>query len=85
MGDYPRRDREPERLRFTIELTEENTWLCANRPSLRIDADLLHGTEVDHDATIAHRVSRETMPTPTDCGEEFMFASESYGCLDVSD
>ena len=52
-GDDAHRGGETEGLRFTIELADGQAWFGTNGAAGRIDANALHGREIDHQAVVA--------------------------------
>jgi hypothetical protein len=70
VGDDPGWGGQPERLRLPIELAEKNTRLRSRRARLRIDPDALHRRQVEDDAALANRQTREAVPATPDGDRE---------------
>jgi hypothetical protein len=58
VGDDSRGDGEPERLRLSVELAEQDAGLGPGRARLRINADAPHLPEIDHYAAVADAEAR---------------------------
>ena len=64
-----------------VEFTPGNATLRARRAKLGIDVDAFHPRQVEHQATIAHRLSRDIVPATAYCDFDSSIAGEAY-CID---
>ena len=64
VGDDPSRRRQPEGLRFAIELAPQQAWLGAGGSRRGIDPHALHGREVDHEAFVAYGRAGDVVAPP---------------------
>src|SRR5581483_4528706 len=60
-GDHSARDRQAVQLGLAIELSPGDAGLCMRRATPGVDANALHGTQVDHHATIDGRAARHVV------------------------
>src|SRR5215204_705630 len=61
-GHDPERRRQPERLRGSVELYQDEPRFGPDRPRLWIDPDGLHAGQVKHDGAVMHGVPCDTVP-----------------------
>ena len=78
VGDDPADGRQPEELRLSVELSPQDTGLCARRPRLRVDRDALHRRQVDHQPPIADRMPADAVTPGADRDHQIVLARESH-------
>src|SRR5215212_4415667 len=77
------RDRQPELLRFSVELSKQYTSLSPHRARYRIDADALHQREVNDEAAVTNREARKAVPSATHSDQKAIVLGELHGRDDV--
>ena len=78
-GHAPPGYREPMLLGRGVELAPRDAAFSRRHPRLRIDCDLLHQREVDHQTAVAHGVPRGSVSSALDGHEKVAFTGEVHG------
>jgi hypothetical protein len=74
---------ETVRSRRRVELTPVHAGLRAHRPRVRVDGDLLHRREVEHDPAVAHRVAIDPVAAALDRQRKVRLARQRDARADV--
>src|SRR5215203_3020378 len=83
MRDYPRRNGQPKRLRFSVELSKQYSSLSRYRARFRIDAYPLHRREVNEEAAVADGQAGEAVPPAPYSHQKPCLSREPHGRDDV--
>jgi hypothetical protein len=78
VGHDPTDRRQPEQLRFSVELSPQDAGLCARRPRGRVDLDAFHRRQVDHEPVVAERLPADSVATGADRDEQVALAREAH-------
>ena len=81
--DDPHRADEPVLLGRDIELAQQGTAAGASKPTLRVDADVIHPPEVDDEAAIAGRMPDGAVAAAANGDLEVALATEADGRDDI--
>jgi len=81
--DDPEGGRQPEHLRLVVELAQCEPGLGLGGTSGRVDADALHGREVEHQAPVAYRLARDAVSTASDGEQQILSPCEVHAAEHV--
>ena len=70
-------------LRGRVEVGEDATRIDRRPAGIRVDLDVLHQREVDHQTVIAHGIARDVVSASPDRDEQFVLARELDGLHDI--
>src|SRR6476619_8314280 len=70
-------------LRGRVEVGEDATWINRRPAGIRVDLDVLHQREVDHQTVIAHGIACDVVSASPDRDEQFVLARELDGLHDI--
>ena len=74
---------QPEGLRFAVKVAPGEPGLSAHRPPGGVNADALHGREIQHQPAIADGIPGHVVPAATDRHQQVMRASELHAGDDI--
>ena len=77
------RRREAVRLRGRVEVGEGAAGLDRRPAGIRVDLDVLHQREVDHEAVVADGIARDVVSASSDRDEQVVLARELDGLDDI--
>src|SRR5581483_7743051 len=63
---------------------QNTTRLDHGATSPRVDLDLLHERQIDHETVVADGVAGDVVPAAAHCDEQLLLASELHGLADIA-